>query len=75
MDVPIPATLKDLEGSASLATISDALGPGYAYMYLRLGLGEGEATDWQAGVDASGDMFWGYSYLERDEKSCCYGDD
>jgi RHS repeat-associated protein len=67
-------TLKDLEGSATIRMISGAVGPGYSYTHLRLGLAESEGGGRQGGVDASADVFWGYSSLKRSERECCYGD-
>jgi RHS repeat-associated protein len=67
-------TLKDLMGSAEIRMLSGAVGPGGSLTYLRLGLGESEGGGVQAGVDASIDVFWGYSRLERSETWCCYAD-
>ncbi len=66
--------LVDLVGYAELRSISVAvpwLG-GYAYTWLRLGMGCGGSFSGQKGIDASIDIFSGYSRLENSKKECCH---
>ncbi len=54
---------------------------GGSYANARLGSAYYEGTGRQTGVDASVDMFWGYTTLNPDvptnswEEDCCYGED
>ncbi|MDH3976794.1 MAG: hypothetical protein OEV42_21235 [Deltaproteobacteria bacterium] len=64
--------LSVLEGNAYLGSASAAIGFGSAETQLNLGSTYSFSNGYQAGIDASVDVFAGYSYLDGPvETSCC----
>ena len=67
------ASLSEMVGVSSIATLSGALGPlGGSITNLELGYTSGDVSGWQCGLDASADAMIGVSWLKYKKCRDCY---